>query len=176
VGAVDAGAVHAGGDQIVDEFGFRGRFGRQGRHHPGARAASLPSAEQPVRLSLQFRRARRRRRRSWIGGAQLAGQALERGDERVEGERHLALAAAERRQPPRRQPILKVGEVMFAQRDVMGKIQHSGGNLIRPGAPCASELGSLALDILAQRFHLGEKAAEVFEVASEFSSHQRRFA
>ena len=60
---------------------------------------------------------------------------------------------------------------MFAKRDIAGKIEHSGGNLIRPGAPCASEFGSLALNVLAQRFHLGEKAAEVFEVASGFSSH-----
>ena len=99
VGAVDARAVHAGGYQIVDEFGLRRRFGRQGRHHPGARAAFLPLAEQPVGLRLQLRGARSRQRRRRIGRARFAGHALERRDQRIERQHDVALAAAERREP-----------------------------------------------------------------------------
>ena len=90
----------------------------------------------------------------------------------------VALAAAERGQAPRREPVLQVGEVVLAQRDIMGKIENPGGDLrlVRVDAPGASEFGRLVVDVLAQRFHLGEKGAEFFQVASEFYSHGRRFA
>ena len=67
---------------------------------------------------------------------------------------------------------MEVGEVMRAQGDVTGRLSmRAEPSPVRVGAPIASQLGSLALDVLAQRFHLGEKAAQVFEVASGFSSH-----
>ena len=135
MGAIDAGAVHAGGHQIVDELGLRGRFRRQGRHHPGVRAAPLAPAEQPVCLRLQFRCARCRRRRRGIGGARLAGQALEGRDERIERQRDLAFAAAERRQAAGREAILEIGEVVLAQGEIMGKIEHSGGRLVGADPP-----------------------------------------
>ena len=132
-------------DQIVDEFGLRRRFRRQGRHHPGARAAFLPFAEQPVGFRLQLRGARPRQRRRRIGGARFAGQAPERRDQRIERQRDVALAAAERREAPRREPVLQVGEVVLAQRDIMGKIENPGRDLrlVRADAPGASELRAL---------------------------------
>ncbi len=89
----------------------------------------------------------------------------------------MAFAAAERRETPRRETILQVGEVVRAQRDIIGKIENPRRiGLLRIDSPRASELGGLVLDVLAQRFHLGEKGAQFFQVASEFSSHERRFA
>ena len=178
VGAIDARAIHAGGDQIIDKLGFRRGLRRQGRHHPGARAASLALAEQPVGLRLELRRARARQRRRGIGRARLAGQALERRDQRIERQRDVALAAAKRREAARREPVLQVGEVMLAQRDIMGKIEHPRRSLRLSASTPHALLSSarLALDVLAQRLHLGEKGAEFFQVASGFSSHGRRFA
>ena len=112
MGAIDARAVHAGGDQIVDEVRFRRRLGRQGRHDPRARAAFLPLAEQPVGLRLQFRGARPRQQRRRIGRARFAAQALERRNERIERLRDVAFAAAKRREAPRGEPVLQVGEVV----------------------------------------------------------------
>ena len=135
VGAVDARAVHAGGHQIVDKLGFRSRFRRQGRHHPGVRTAPPRPPEQPVRLRLQFRRARYRRRRRGVGGGRLAGQAPQGRDERFEGQRDLALAAAERRQAAGSEPVLEIGEVVLAQREIEGKIENSGGLLVGADPP-----------------------------------------
>ena len=178
VGAIDARAIHAGGDQIVDELRFRRRLGRQGRHHPRAGAAFLPLAEQPVGLRLQFRRARPRQHRRRIGRARFAAQAPEGRNERIERLRDVAFAAAERREPARGEPVLQVGEVVGAQRDVMGEIENARRNLrlVRVDPPTASQLGAFELDILAQRFHLGEKGADFFQVASGSSRHGRRFA
>ena len=89
----------------------------------------------------------------------------------------MALAAAERREAPRREAILQVGQVVLAQRDIIGEIENPRRDrLLCIDAPRASELGRLVLDVLAQRFHLGEKGAQFFQVASGFSSHERGFA
>ncbi len=173
MGAIDARAIHASGHQSVDQFGFRRRFGRQRRHHAGSRAAVLPFAEQPVGLRLQFRRARHRQSRRRIGRARFARQPLERRNERIERQRYMAFAAAERREAPRREPVLQIGQVMRAQRDIPGEIQDLGRDfrLVRADAPTAPMLGASALHVLTERFHLGEKCAEFLQVASEFSSH-----
>jgi hypothetical protein len=44
----------------------------------------------------------------------------------------------------------------------MGEIQYARGRIVLPGAPSASKLSPLALDLLAQLFHLTEKGAEFF--------------
>ena len=89
----------------------------------------------------------------------------------------LSLRPSEER-PRAASRYLQVGEVVLAQRDIVGKIENARRSLrlVRVDAPRASQLGAFALDVLAQRFHLGEKGAEFFQVASGFSSHGRRFA
>ena len=94
VGAIDPRAIHAGVHQIADQFGVRRRFGRQGRHHPGAGAASLALAEQTVGLGLELRPARQRQNGCRIGRARFPGQALERRNKRIERLCDMALAAA----------------------------------------------------------------------------------
>ncbi len=165
-------------DQIVDEVGLRRRFGRQGRHDPGARAAFLLLAEQPVGLGLELRSARPRQDRRRIGRARFAAQALQGRDERVERLCDVAFAAAKRREATRREPILQVGEVVLAQRDIVREIEDPRRNLrfVRVDAPAASKFSGLELNILAERFHLCKKGAEFFQVASGFRSHGRRFA
>ncbi len=87
----------------------------------------------------------------------------------------MALTAAERREAARREPILKVGEVLLAHREVVREIDDARRRLVARDAPFASQLGSLALDILAQRFHFTKKGAEALQIACGFSSHGRRF-
>ena len=178
MGAIDARAIHAGVHQTTDQFGFGRRFGRQSRHDPGARAAFLPLAEQPVGLGLQLRSARPRQRGRRIGRARLAAQALQGRNERIERLRDVAFAAAKRREPSGCEPILQVGEVMLTQRDIVREIEDPRRNLqfVRVDAPAASKFSGLELNILAERFHLCKKGAEFFQVASGFRSHGRRFA
>ena len=71
------------------------------------------------------------------------------------------------------EPILQVGDVMCAQRDIVGEIENARRDLrfVSVDAPTASELGAFELNVLAERFHLGEKGADFFQVASGFWSH-----
>ena len=169
--AVDAGAVHAGGDEIVDELGLRRRLRRQRRHHPDPRRALPPLAEDPLRFGLELGGAGQGERRGGVGDIRLAGQAAQRDDQGVEGLHHAGLAAAERREAARREPELQLGDVAAAQRDVMGQVRGPLAHLFGGGAPFGPEPRASSFDVCPQRLHFGEEGGELFEVFGGFRRH-----
>ena len=63
----------------------------------------------------------------------------------------------------RRQPDLKIGQVMAAQRDIVGEVQRPGRRPSPPPGPhSGSQLGAFLIDVFAQRLHFREQGAQFF--------------
>ena len=171
VGAIDAGAIHACGDQVVDELGLGRRLRRQRRHDTHSRRAPRALAEHAVSLGLEFGSARTGEGRGRVGGVRLADQTAERRNQRVERRHDLCFTAPQGGEPARREPILEVGEVLAAQRDIMGEVDRPGGGLFRHAPPFVSQFRAPLLDVLAKRADLGQKTAQLFNVLAGFRRH-----
>ena len=128
--AIDAGAVDAGGHQIVDDSGSEAASGgsvaitrARGPPFCACRTAGRPPASSSA--------APLSPTPSWDRGRSARRQALEGRDERSSASATwLRCGRAKRARGPR--VDTGVGEVMLAQREIMGQIEHWGDVLSAP--------------------------------------------
>ena len=73
----------------------------------------------------------------------------------------------------RDEPVLKVGEIVAAQRDIVGKVERAGGGLLRRGAPLGPQFRAPALDVVSKRLNFGEEAAQFVDLFTGFGRHER---
>jgi hypothetical protein len=123
VGAVDPHAVHAGDQHLAHQPGVSGGLGRHRDHDPRWPAAR-DRAEQRRRPDRQHitTASKADRLRARQGFHRTAGDRAQRIEHGINARLDVPLAAAQRGQPERGQPILEVTQVVPAQCQVLQEV------------------------------------------------------
>lgn len=126
MGAVDAGEVHAGVDEVGDKAGVDRRMTGERHHDPRAPVLRSPAEEDGGVLPEGGGRAGGCVEGAGRGGDVAAEGRVDHGEHRLEVPHHVGLHAAEGGQPERAEPALQLLEIPRAQLDVVDQVGGAG--------------------------------------------------